>query len=179
MKHRSILRLLVLSIVTLGIYQLLWLKQTRDEMVRKGAKIPPFLMLLSPILAVVGLFALWLMLGVQADAYGDTLSTSADIGIVVASIVAVISIPLVSLYWFYQYCYGVDQVTHGQTSFGISYVLFIVFTLFGVNFIWPFIIQDGFNKVSDNSHKHNHSTKSKHSSQHPHGPSSGPVIYSR
>lgn len=60
MKQRDIFKMLALMFVTFGIYNLYWLKQTRDEMVARGAKIPTFWLLFAPlvffILLTIGLF---------------------------------------------------------------------------------------------------------------------------
>jgi hypothetical protein len=57
--------------------------------------------------------------------------------------------PVILFYWFYRYCQGVEHVTQGHMSLATSFLLFIVLYLFSVGFVWPLVIQDAFNKVSD------------------------------
>lgn len=56
MTQRSPLSVFVLSIVTLGIYSIVWLVKTRREMVARGAKVPTAWLLLIPI---VNLYWTW------------------------------------------------------------------------------------------------------------------------
>ena len=49
MKHRSPIAVLLLPIVTLGIYYLVWYVTTKNEMNAKGAKIPTAWLTIIPI----------------------------------------------------------------------------------------------------------------------------------
>ena len=49
MKKRSIAGVLLLPFITFGIYGLVWLIDTKEEMKRKGADIPSALLLIIPI----------------------------------------------------------------------------------------------------------------------------------
>lgn len=49
MKKRSIAGVLLLPFITFGIYSLVWLIDTKEEMKRKGADIPSALLLIVPI----------------------------------------------------------------------------------------------------------------------------------
>jgi hypothetical protein len=55
----------------------------------------------------------------------------------------------IGIYWLYRYSQAVELVTKGQTSFGMTFGLGLAFTFFGFWFIWPGIVQDGFNKVKN------------------------------
>lgn len=56
MKQRNIVTFLLLSIVTLGIYALVWVWQTANEMKEKGADIPSPILIIVPI---ANIYFLW------------------------------------------------------------------------------------------------------------------------
>ncbi len=49
MKQRSVAAVIILTFITFGIYALVWLIRTRDEMVNQGADIPTAWLLIVPI----------------------------------------------------------------------------------------------------------------------------------
>jgi len=49
MKHRSVAAVIILSIITFGIYALVWFVKTKNEMNRVGANIPTAWWLIVPI----------------------------------------------------------------------------------------------------------------------------------
>ena len=155
MKQRNIWVVLLLNIVTLGIYQLFWTKFTRDEMVAKGQNIPRFIWLLVPIFLALALGVLLLVSLADAettyDSYGDPeLVMDATAGAIVVGLVASSILMIgISIWWFYRYSKAVEGVTNGHTSFGLAYGLWWVFNIFSVGFVWSLIIQDALNKVAD------------------------------
>ena len=52
MTKRSVAMVIILSIVTLGIYALVWTVKTKGEMVRAGADIPTSWLLIVPIASI-------------------------------------------------------------------------------------------------------------------------------
>jgi hypothetical protein len=56
MTNRSVVSVIVLSIITLGIYSIVWTVKTKGEMVRQGADIPTSWLLIVPI---AGFYYLW------------------------------------------------------------------------------------------------------------------------
>lgn len=52
MTKRSVVAVILLSIVTLGIYALVWLVKTKGEMVKCGADIPTAWLLIVPIVSI-------------------------------------------------------------------------------------------------------------------------------
>jgi hypothetical protein len=68
---------------------------------------------------------------------------------IVLGILAVLTIIPVSLYWFYKYSKAVEAVTEGDLTFGMTYGLFLAAAFFSVSFLWPFLVQYNFNKLSD------------------------------
>ena len=56
MENRNPVMVFLLSIITLGIYALVWFVQTKDEMNAKGANIPTAWLLIIPI---AGFYWMW------------------------------------------------------------------------------------------------------------------------
>jgi Domain of unknown function (DUF4234) len=56
MKQRSPFSVVVLTLITLGIYSIVWFVQTRREMVARGADIPSAWLMIVPI---VNLYWIW------------------------------------------------------------------------------------------------------------------------
>ncbi|MBX3156390.1 MAG: DUF4234 domain-containing protein [Deltaproteobacteria bacterium] len=60
MTKRSVASVVILTLVTFGIYGLVWMIKTKNEMVRCGAQIPPGWHIIIPIL---GLIWMWKFCG--------------------------------------------------------------------------------------------------------------------
>ena len=56
MQHRGPVMVFFLSLITFGIYELVWFVKTKNEMNTKGAKIPTAWLLIIPL---IGYFWLW------------------------------------------------------------------------------------------------------------------------
>lgn len=152
MQNRELWKVIVLGIITLGIYDLYWVYKTRQEMVEKGAKIPPVILLFMPMLILFALMSLLLLFNSATG--GPSADNAAGTGAVVNFVIILITalsvtaiIPL-AIYWFYKYCKAVEAVTQGRTTFGFAFGMWALLGIFSVGFIWPALIQDGFNKVS-------------------------------
>lgn len=52
MKNRSVVMVIVLSIITFGIYALVWMVKTKNEMNTQGANIPTAWLLIVPIVSI-------------------------------------------------------------------------------------------------------------------------------
>jgi hypothetical protein len=52
MTKRSVVEVLVLSVLTVGIYYVYWLVKTKDEMVVRGADVPTGWLLIIPIVSI-------------------------------------------------------------------------------------------------------------------------------
>jgi hypothetical protein len=166
MKKRSIGLVILLSFITCGIYTLFWLADTRREMVARGAKIPNVSLLFLPLLSIVAVTIVQFFLhfvigpsvsGFDPEAVSDYGSNTPIMVVSVLSItvgvIAFLALIPVALYWFYKYCQGVELVTRKQVSFGLSYGLWLLLAVTSLSFIWPGIIQDGFNKVTTKAPK--------------------------
>lgn len=158
MKNRSVLIVILFSFLTLGIYTLFWLRDTRKELLSTGVKILPVKVLLLPVVTLI--IAPLLQFVVR---YATTMSNVGDgnlaggtntagnivnlLTVIVGILVILVAIPL-TIFWFYRYCQAVEIITNKQTSLGISFGLFLLLSFFGFSFVWPGIIQDAFNKLS-------------------------------
>lgn len=154
MQRREPWKVVLLGIITLGIYTLYWLYKTRLEMVAKGAKIPPFIIIFAPILGLIAVAILQFLvrMALAGDSSGipDENAGARIINIIslLVGMAAVIAIIPIAIYWFYKYCKGVEYVTNGNTTFSFAFWMWLVLSLFSVSFIWPAFIQDGFNKLA-------------------------------
>lgn len=147
MKQRNIWGILLLNVVTFGIYELFWTKSTRDELVAKGQDVPRFILLFAPFLAMVALLTAGLIAFSSSD--NDTAEASINIVLALGMLISVFAAIGIAIWWFYRYSKAVEVVTKGQISFGMAYGLWWLLHFFGVSFIWPLLIQDGFNKVGE------------------------------
>jgi hypothetical protein len=102
MTQRSPFSVFVLSIVTLGIYSIVWFVKTRREMVARGADVP----------------TAWLMI-----------------------------IPIVSLYWCWKWCEGVETVTAGKMSQAMAFILTVALNVIGLGIFGMALVQKQFNQV--------------------------------
>jgi hypothetical protein len=148
MKYRSLGKMLLLSIVTLTIYQIFWLYNTKKELVASGGHIPAFKWLLAPYIAMLLILIFGLVtLGLGSDASSDSVNGLLWFVLIIPISVTVLIYYGVALWWFVHYCKAAEQVTKGEMSFKLSYVLAIVLSLINLGFIWPFIMQNSYNKV--------------------------------
>ena len=49
MQQRSVVMVIILTLITFGIYGLIWYVKTKDEMVQQGADIPSAILIIIPI----------------------------------------------------------------------------------------------------------------------------------
>jgi hypothetical protein len=156
MKKRNPFLVIVLSIVTLGIYDLYWLSSTRKVLNQKTAeKVPGVWMLIVPILVLIaGVITTTVEI---ANSVGTTTYTDPSTGsftygdtgsaLVLGKLLLYFGLFLtsvVSFYWFWRYSKAVNAYTNGQMSFPVAFLLIWVLHFIGVAFI-----QDQFNSQLD------------------------------
>lgn len=164
MKHRSLIKMFLLMIVTLGIYRLYWFTKTRSEMMSvKPVKIPSVWVLIIPVV-LIGLMVLMLFINLAqiysvADSCGtDTLSavyqacseriisdsrTSTN-STMTGILLGLLGLIPVALWWIWKYSKAVEEITGEKISFVMS-MLVLTLVPDGLDIL---IIQDGFNKVA-------------------------------
>jgi len=98
MTYREIWKALALTVITFGIYGIVWQVKVKGEMNSSGAEIPT---------------AWWLI------------------------------VPIANIWWLWKYSEGVDQITKGKYSAGVSFLL-----LFLLSVIGQAIIQTEFNNIA-------------------------------
>ncbi len=98
MKYREIWKAIALTIITFGIYGIVWQVKVKGEMNSIGAEIPT---------------AWWLI------------------------------VPIGNIWWLWKYSQGVDKVTKGKYTAGVSFLL-----LFLLSVIGQAIIQTEFNVMA-------------------------------
>lgn len=152
MQKRELWKVIVFGIITIGIYDLVWLYKTRQEMVARGQKIPSFWLLFAPLVILLAVALMMFMSRfVLAGSSPEAGEGNAVIGLINALsvllgvIALLVSIPITIL-WMYKYSQAVEAVTKGQTSLGFCFGLWLLLSFFSVSFIWPALIQDSFNK---------------------------------
>ncbi|HEY1063771.1 MAG TPA: DUF4234 domain-containing protein [Candidatus Saccharimonadales bacterium] len=146
MERRSLVKLAIFSIITLGIYQIFWLYFTNKEMREKDQDVAPFKLLFAPLLLMLGLGILQVITLVIMD--GDS-STALNILTIIGGILAIVAALPIMLYWFYKYCKAAEGATEGELSFGLSYAMVIVLAFVNLSILWPFLVQYYFNKLSE------------------------------
>lgn len=152
MKKRNPIIVFILSVITLGIYDLYWLAVTRRELNAKtGHKVPSVWFLVSPFILIF-ISIIMLIAGSTSNMSNNnnySLSTSTHynmagiIGLILI-IVASIAMFFISAYWFYKYSKAVDEYTSGKMSTAVAFL-----TLWIVHVIGVALIQDAYNDTLD------------------------------
>jgi hypothetical protein len=150
MKKRNPFAVLVLSIVTLGIYDLYWLASTRKELNKTTSiKVPSLWLLISPAILFIGA-----LIAVAASAASERPKLSAYNGtatapdtmsaiFVLVYFLGIIVMMGISFFWFWRYSKAVHEYTKGEMSFPVAFLMLWILHLIGVVFI-----QDQFNNHS-------------------------------
>jgi hypothetical protein len=151
MKNRNIVFVIIMSIVTLGAYDIYWAFSTRNELVKKRQDVPSPWIVFLPLLGLIGVAVLEMVVRFMLTSNpGDTpssLETSANVVSVIVGIISVVGIVPMSIYWLWKYCVAVEKVTKGELTVGFSFALAILLSLFGGSILWPAIVQYQFNKL--------------------------------
>lgn len=141
MKHRSVMSVIVLSIVTLGIYDLYWLVKVKKELnARTSVHTPTLWLLFLPILLLVPVIILSFI--VSSASSGSSAGTGSTALILVAEFLAALAFIPITFYWFFKFSKAVSEYTHGELSTAMNFVL-----LWLLRFIGMAIIQDKFNDM--------------------------------
>lgn len=166
MKKRSLAKMFLLEIVTLGIYRLYYLIKTRREMMNQNPniKIMSPIFLLLPFIIVFAGVAILLVASVYANVHntpciGAPALTAQDSNSTLASncnstpslfvsllpllmILVFMVASLLFIVWEWSYSHGVEVITNNKLSFALSLIVLILVPD-GFDIL---IIQDYFNK---------------------------------
>lgn len=143
LRYRSLVRIILLGFVTLNMYPIVWMIQTKGEMERSGSpKIPSSLTWLVPtIIAVVA--EIWFFV--------VTPELTALSGASVAALVVFISTALVAvgmfIGWLRYYAAAATAITKGAQTKQFYFWMGVVCYFIGVEFVWAAIVQGEFNKI--------------------------------
>lgn len=138
MKKRSIGKMLLLVIITLGIYRLYWFIKTRSEMKSlANVDIPTPWIFAIPIFGYVFGFAL-LVATSSAQGAMNAFALLVFYAIIFASFI-------VYALWLWQYSKAVEIITNEKMSFALS-LLILLAVPDGIDIL---IVQDYFNKIAD------------------------------
>ena len=153
MKRRHLGKIFLLTIVTLGIYNIYWFVMTRREMLSQGAPhIPSVWILFAPLLALGGMILLSVIeQAVNSDGRND-LGFIILFGIVVAAIAMLIVTPV----WIWHYGKAVEALTGGETTRQYVFWIWILLTVVSTSPVWLLIMQHEFNIVAKNNKKEAH-----------------------
>ena len=166
MKKRNPFAVFILSIITLGIYDIYWLVVIRKELNAKTKfHIPSIWLLIVPLiifLAGIGtVIAGSLESSTQTNtssnyssgyistySYGSTTTTTKTnsavlVGFGLYILAFILAIPI-SFYWFWRFSKAVNEYTNGKSSTGLTFIL-----LWLLHFIGVALVQDSFNDTLD------------------------------
>ncbi|PID99426.1 hypothetical protein CSA80_01545 [Candidatus Saccharibacteria bacterium] len=144
MQQRSIVKVFLLSVVTLGIYRLYWFAKTRQEMmnVNEDVRVPHIIWLIAPI----GMMALIVLLFVAMIVAADEHALSPVIQVLVTMVffIAMTVLPFVLAMWLWKYSKAVELVTGEKMTFAMA-LLVLLAVPDGIDIL---IVQDTFNKMA-------------------------------
>lgn len=165
MQKREIWKVLVFTIITLGIYRLYWFIKTRKEMMRldPSIKIMSPWFLIIPTLFVLFAIGIFIVSAIQAEAklpsYCSS-STNVNYDVSQASLAECSAEPpiwtIITFYaaifligpmiaiWLWGYSKGVEKITKEKTSFPLAMIILLAVPD-GIDIL---LVQDAFNKVS-------------------------------
>jgi cytochrome bd-type quinol oxidase subunit 2 len=148
-KYRNIAFVIVLSLITFGIYYLYWLISTQRELKQHGQEVPSVWWMFAPLLIIIAAILIALAGGIHGHAAGFAAATI--VAIIIGGIGALILF-IYPFFWFYKYCKAVETVTHERTSLLLGYGSWLALHIVGFAWLWPGIIQDGLNSLAEPSH---------------------------
>jgi len=150
MKKRNPIVVLLLSLVTLGIYDIYWLVVTKKELNQKTKVHTPTLwMIFAPLL--IGSVVILITILLRKPTVTNSAATvglhvsGGNILVIIVYILMILAMLPLSLYWFLRFSKAVNEYTSGRMSTGLSFIL-----LWLLHFIGVAVVQDSFNDTIDN-----------------------------
>lgn len=137
MKQRNPVAAALLSFF-IPFYILYWLYAVAQDMKRRSVKVPNFLLLVGPVLALLALAVLQFI--VTAAQAGEGAVTASNVVSLLLGVVAVLAIIILPLIYYYRFCKAAETATSGQVSGGLTFILMVVLAPVAV-----FLIQEKLN----------------------------------
>lgn len=149
MKYRNPAIVLILLLVTLGIYGIYWLYATRKEITAKlddKDAIWPVTVLFIPLF----IFLAGILIFVAAIMAGSTFATITGFIVSFISVLGFLAGIVIAFIWFYYYCQALEKLTK-TASPGVLYILWVVLTVVGFSIVWFVLAQVELNKLTDST----------------------------
>ena len=163
MKKRNPLSVFFLSIITLGIYDLYWLVQTKKVLNESTTHHTPSIWLLVAPVPLIILGYIGLLISIPASTtttYGttgisnatNTHTTHPTILIIALAVMIIgwIASFAISIIWFYKFSKAVNEYTQSKMSTAVAFLVLWLIHLIGVA-----LIQDAFNDMQDSPRPYN------------------------
>jgi hypothetical protein len=149
MKRRNLLAVFILPIVTLGIYMIYWLASTKNEMNKKGEKVPTIWLIFLPFAALLAVAIAQIIFRFAYAENGTEAISALNIFSVLVGVVSVIALIPMAIYWLVRYCQAVHNLTKGELNFGLNFVLAILLGFVGIPMLWMVLEQYHFNELTE------------------------------
>ncbi len=146
MKHRNPLVVVLLSIITLGIYDLYWLAQSRKILNSStNYKTPSVWFLIAPFVVVIVSYIGLIANMPRRTVYGTTPTTLHAPLLIWLAILLLGSFVtfVITIWWFFQFSKAVNQYTNGKMTTAVTFLVLWVIHLIGVA-----LVQDAFNDMN-------------------------------
>jgi len=118
MEKQSLGKLIVLSIITLGIYALFWYISTAKHMRQKGQNVANNWYLFAPIVVALALIVPMIIISVNGAA-----NSGESFGLMAMFYLLFIVAGFASLYWYWTFCVAGEAITGGTVNRWIAVIL--------------------------------------------------------
>lgn len=148
MKNRNPFIVALLGFITLGLYGLYWLYDTRKVLIRETKQSIPsiWLLVIPSVIFMVLYFALFIPMFLSMPASEGSQTPAGFVWYFAGLALAGTALTVVHVYWFLKYSRAVSVYTHKEMGTAISFIL-----LYLLNVIGMAVLQESFNAVGDTS----------------------------
>lgn len=142
MKQRNVMVVVLLSLVTLGIYDLYWLVQTKKVLNQQTpTRTPTIWLLFAPVLLLLALILISTLS--RVNQVNSQTSSGGGLLLVLIYMLGIFAIVPITFYWFFKFSKSVHEYTHGELSLAVTFLLLYVLRFLGLA-----IVQDKFNEMA-------------------------------
>lgn len=149
LQKRSLLKVVIFSIFTVGIYDIYWIYKTRQEIVgglNDPKAIPLFRILALPFVALlIALIVSFVQSYNQSEAGANALLNGLMILVGLVGVIGFFTIPL---WWFFKYFQATNKLTK-RTEPILLYVIWLICIFIAILPVWILIVQNDLNKTVD------------------------------